>query len=56
MMPIMRIWININKTPEQNAAEYYEKAKKMRRKIEGAKKALEQNKKKLIAGTCLLPA
>lgn len=42
-----RITLEINKTIEQNAALYYEKAKKIKKKIEGAKKALEETKKKL---------
>lgn len=43
----MKIKININKTIEQNAALYYEKAKKLKKKLEGAKKALERSKLKL---------
>lgn len=42
-----RITLNINKSLEQNAALYYEKAKKIKKKIEGAKKALEETKKRL---------
>ena len=42
-----RITLNINKTIEQNAAIYYDKAKKIKKKIEGAEEALEITKKKL---------
>lgn len=42
-----RITLNINKSIEQNAALYYDKAKKIKKKIEGAKKALEETKRKL---------
>ena len=42
-----RITLNINKTIEQNAAIYYDKAKKIKKKIEGAKEALEETKAKL---------
>ncbi len=43
----MRISLDITKTPEQNAAFYYEKAKKAKKKLEGAQKALETSRKKL---------
>ncbi len=43
----MRITIDLRKTPEQNAAGYYEKAKKAKRKLEGAQKALHDSRKKL---------
>ncbi|MBI2133763.1 DUF814 domain-containing protein [Candidatus Woesearchaeota archaeon] len=43
----MRIRIDITKTPEQNAAQYYEKAKKAKKKLEGATKALDESRKKL---------
>ena len=42
-----RITIDINKSVEQNASVYFEKAKKVKRKIEGAKEALEITEKKL---------
>jgi len=42
-----RITLDINKSIEQNAALYYDKAKKIKKKIEGAKEALEITKKKL---------
>jgi len=42
-----KITLNINKTLEQNAAVYYDKAKKIKKKIEGAKEALEITKAKL---------
>ena len=43
----MRIWLDINRTVEQNAAIYFEKAKKARRKAAGARKALAMHQKKL---------
>lgn len=44
---MIRITLNINKSIEQNAALYYDKAKRIKKKIEGAKKALEETKSKL---------
>ncbi|MEM3791196.1 MAG: NFACT RNA binding domain-containing protein [Candidatus Micrarchaeaceae archaeon] len=38
----MRIKISYEKTAQENANEYYEKAKKVKKKIEGAKAALEK--------------
>ncbi len=43
----MRIILDITKSVEQNAGAYYEKAKKARKKLEGAKKALAESQKKL---------
>jgi predicted ribosome quality control (RQC) complex YloA/Tae2 family protein len=48
----MEIILDSNKTLDQNAAEYFEKAKKAKRKIEGIKKALamfEKEKEELLA-------
>lgn len=42
-----RIIIDIKKSIEQNAAVYFEKAKKSRKKLEGAKKAFEKSQDKL---------
>ena len=42
-----RLVLELTKTIDQNAAVYFEKAKKIRRKIEGAEKALRENLKKL---------
>ncbi len=42
-----KITLNLDKTLEQNAAIYYDKAKKIKKKIEGAKEALEITKAKL---------
>ncbi|MFC1753036.1 NFACT RNA binding domain-containing protein [Thermoproteota archaeon] len=42
----MKITLNIKKTLEQNASVYYEKAKKSKKKLEGARKALEESRKK----------
>ena len=44
-MPV--ITLDINKSIEQNASLYYEKAKKAKKKIEGAKEALAESYKKL---------
>ena len=47
----MKVVLDIRKTVEQNAQEYFEKAKKAKRKIEGAKKASEHwqhEKEKLL--------
>jgi len=45
----MEIKLDRLKTLHENAAEYYEKAKHMREKIEGAKKALAETLKKIDA-------
>ncbi|MBU4493259.1 MAG: DUF814 domain-containing protein, partial [Nanoarchaeota archaeon] len=42
-----RITLDIKKSIEQNAAVYFEKAKKSRKKLEGAKKAFEKSQDKL---------
>ena len=42
----MRVELSIEKSVEENAQTYFEKAKKLRKKLEGAKKALEETKKK----------
>ncbi|MBW2987330.1 DUF814 domain-containing protein [Candidatus Woesearchaeota archaeon] len=44
---MVRIKLDVRKTIEQNAAVYYEKAKKAKRKIEGAQKALDEARQKL---------
>lgn len=43
----MQLSLNFTKTVHENAAVYYEKAKKAKKKLEGAKKALEISKQKL---------
>ena len=43
----MRIELDIKKTPEQNAGVYFDRAKKARKKLEGAKTALAESRKKL---------
>lgn len=43
----MEITLNFTKTIPENAALYYEKAKKAKKKLEGAKKALEISRQKL---------
>lgn len=42
-----RITLDINQSIEQNAALYYDKAKKIKKKVQGAKEALEETKRKL---------
>lgn len=42
----MKVSIDITKTVDQNAADYFEKAKKSKKKLEGAKRTLEEFKKK----------
>jgi len=44
----MKITLFTEKSLEQNAALYFEKAKKIAKKIEGAKHALKENKKKIL--------
>lgn len=44
----MKVEIDFTKTIPQNAAFYYEKAKKAKKKIEGAERALKQTEKKLL--------
>src|SRR3989338_8598021 len=44
----MEVLIDITKSVEQNAQGYYEKAKKAKKKIPGIKKAIEEQKKKLL--------
>ncbi len=43
----MEVEIDVTKTVNENAGEKYEMSKKMREKIEGAKKAMEESRKKL---------
>lgn len=45
---MVRVKLDVRKTIEQNAAIYYEKAKKSKRKIAGAQKALAEARQKLI--------
>ncbi|AMM55029.1 ribosome rescue protein RqcH [Pyrococcus kukulkanii] len=42
-----KVRLDINKSLEENAELFYEKAKKARQKLEGAKKAYEETKKKI---------
>lgn len=44
----MKISLKINKSIEQNTAVFYEKAKKAKKKLEGAKKAIRVSRQKLI--------
>lgn len=44
---MIRITLDIKKSIEQNAAVYFEKAKKSRKKLEGAKKAFKKSQEKL---------
>lgn len=43
----MEIEFDLTKSVEKNAAKYFEESKKAKRKLEGAKKALEETKNKL---------
>ncbi len=45
----MELSIDISKSLEENASDYFEKAKKARKKAEGAEEAVEKLKKKLAA-------
>ena len=42
----MKLTIDITKTVDENAASYFEKAKKAKKKLQGAKRTLEEFKKK----------
>ena len=42
-----RLVLDLTKTIDQNAAVYFERAKKIKRKIEGAEKAFKENLKKM---------
>lgn len=48
MEKAMKVEIDITRAVEQNAAYYYEKAKKAKKKIQGAEEALKQTEKKLL--------
>ncbi len=39
--------LDLNKSVEENASDYYDRAKKIKKKIDGAKEALEESKRKL---------
>jgi len=45
----MKISLDASKTAQQNAAQYYEKASKLRAKADGAKKALEDTLKQIAS-------
>jgi predicted ribosome quality control (RQC) complex YloA/Tae2 family protein len=45
---MVRLLLDINKSIEENASDYFEKAKKLKKKVVGAEQALRQNIKKLI--------
>lgn len=45
---MVRLILNLKKTVEQNASDYFEKAKKSKKKMEGAKKAIDLQKKRLL--------
>ena len=44
---MLRLVLDLKKSVEQNASDYFEKAKKIKKKIKGAEEALEQNIRKL---------
>ena len=43
----MKIALDIRKSVEENAASYFEKAKKDKKKFEGARRVVDEYKKKL---------
>ncbi len=43
----MQVEINLNKSVDENAGRYFDKAKKLKKKLEGAKETVELYKKKL---------
>ena len=43
----MKVEIDLNKTPESNASSYYEKIKRLKKKLEGTKDALSDSLTKL---------
>ncbi len=43
----MKVTLSVKKSIEQNAAEYFERAKKLKKKTAGARKIIEEQKKKL---------
>ena len=46
-MAMARLILDLNKSVEENASLYYEKAKKIKKKIAGAEEALKRNLAKL---------
>src|SRR3989338_4437149 len=46
-MLMARLVLDLKKSIEENASDYYEKAKKIKRKIEGAGEALQKSIKRL---------
>ena len=42
-----RLVLDLKKSIEENASDYYEKAKKLKKKISGAEEALKKSLKKL---------
>jgi len=44
----MKLLLKINKTLDENAQEYFNKAKKLRKKISGAEKAINLSKEKIL--------
>ena len=42
-----RLVLDLKKSIEENASDYFEKAKKIKKKIKGAEEALQQSLKKL---------
>ena len=44
----MEVEIELNKSVEENAGIYFDKAKKAKKKLKGAEEALEKSKKKLL--------
>src|SRR3989338_1056063 len=44
---MLRLVLDLKKSVEENASDYFEKAKKIKKKIKGAEEAIEQNIRKL---------
>ena len=44
----MKLSIDTRKTIDQNAADYFEKAKKIKKKMAGAEKIIKEQEEKLI--------
>ena len=44
---MVRLVLDLKKSLEENASDYYEKAKKIKKKIKGAEEAMQQSIQKL---------
>jgi len=50
----MKLKLLLNKSLEENAEIYFKKSKKLKKKIPGAEKAIEQTKKKLESAKLII--